>query len=148
MIFDTISNHKLYAGLGSRFQEAFELIAGNHFQKDPGRYELKGGMFYLVQSYETKPESEGFFEAHRKFIDIQFIVSGKERHDFAHVSCLKQRDPYNEEKDLLVYDGKGNTIILDKGFFAIYFPEDAHMPNLKAGSNPEKMMKVIVKIPV
>jgi YhcH/YjgK/YiaL family protein len=105
-------------------------------------------MYYLVQKYETKTESEGYFEAHRKFIDLQDIVSGKERHGYAPLSFLKQRDPYNEEKDLVIYDGKGSFLTLDEGFFAIYFPEDGHMPNIRTGTDPEKMVKVVVKIPV
>jgi YhcH/YjgK/YiaL family protein len=149
MIFDTIKNSKLYTGLGPDLKTAFEFIGNNNFKNaPPGRYPLKGGMYYNVQHYETKAESEGFFEAHRKFIDLQYIVSGKERHGYAHLSLLKQRDPYNEEKDLVVYDGKGSFFTLDEGFFAIYFPEDAHMPNIRTGADPVKMVKVVFKIPV
>ena len=149
MIFDNIKNHKLYTVLGPNFKEAFEFVTGNQFEKTaPGRYPLKGEMYYMVQNYETKPESEGFFETHRKFIDLQYVISGKECHGYAHSSLMKERDPYNEEKDMTVYDGKGSSLILEKGFFVIYFPEDAHMPNIKTGNSPEKMIKVVVKIPV
>ena len=148
MIFDTIKNYKLYSGLRTDFKEAFEFLLTNNFDKTPGRYELKNNMYYMVQNYETKNESEGFFETHRKYIDLQYIVSGKERHGFAHISLLKQRVDYDEEKDLVVYDGHGSNIILEKNFFAIYYPEDGHMPNLNPGNNPEKMIKVVVKIPV
>jgi YhcH/YjgK/YiaL family protein len=102
----------------------------------------------MVQNYETKPEPEGFFEVHRKYIDLQYVVSGKERHDFAHLSAMKQRNPYDAEKDILVLDGKGFSLVLEAGFFVIYYPEDAHMPNLRTGSEAQKMIKVVVKIPV
>ena len=148
MIFDHKNNFGLYTGLGKNFKEAFELITGDGLEKKPGRYELKNGVYYMVQSYETKPENEGFFETHRKYIDLQYIVSGKERHGVAHVSILTLRTPYDAEKDLVVYDGHGSSLILDTGFFSIYFPEDAHMPNLRVGSDPEKMAKVVAKIPV
>ena len=149
MIFDNIKNYKLYAGLNTGFREAFEFIGKTGFEKTaPGRYTLKGDVFYMVQTYETKPESDGFFEAHRKYIDLQYIVSGRERHIYANSSILKQRDPYDIEKDLVVYDGKGDSITLGKGFFAIYYPDDVHMPNLMTGENPEKMIKVVFKIPV
>ena len=149
MIYDNINNFKLYTDLGETFKEAFKFITENQFEKTaPGRYPLSGSMFYLVQNYESKPVSEGLFEAHRKFIDLQYVVSGSERHDFAHISFMKQRDAYNDEKDLTVFDGKGSGLTMEKGFFAIYFPEDVHMPNIRLNSEPEEMIKVIVKIPV
>jgi YhcH/YjgK/YiaL family protein len=148
MILDRIENSKFYAGLGSDFQAAFEFIEHTHFEKAaPGSYPLKGDMYYLLQNYETKPESEGFFETHRRYIDLQYVVHGKERHNFANSSTLKVRTPYDAGKDLVVYDGKGCTFVLNPCFFVVYFPEDAHMPNLRVDSNPEKMIKVVVKIP-
>ena len=102
MIFDSIKNFKLYSGLGKNFQEAFDFVTSNDFTKTPpGRYDLKGGMYYMVQNYETKPEPEGFFEAHRMYIDLQYVVSGRERHDFSHLSSLKQRTPYDAEKGIV-----------------------------------------------
>ena len=146
MILDNIKNFRLYTGLGPNFKEALELLANDKYKKEPGRYELSGGAFYLVQSYETKPE--GVFESHRKYIDLQFIVSGKERHDYAYLPTVKVRDPYSEEKDCALYTGAGSSFVLNSGTFAVYFPDDVHMPNLEAGSGPEKNLKVVVKIPV
>jgi YhcH/YjgK/YiaL family protein len=149
MVLDHIENSKIYTGLGSSFKEVFEFIGKNHFEKIlPGQYALKDDMYYMLQNYETKLESEGFFETHRRYIDLQYVVYGKERHDYAHFSTLKVRDPYDAGKDLVVYDGKGCGFILNQGFFVIYFPEDAHMPNLRIDNKPEKMIKVVVKIPL
>jgi YhcH/YjgK/YiaL family protein len=149
MILDRIENFKLYAGIGPEFKEVFEFIEANHFEKTaPGRYMLRGDTYYMLQNYETRPESEGFFEAHRKYIDLHYVISGRERHDYANISALNLRDTYNDEKDLVVYDGKGCGFVLNQGYFVVYFPEDAHMPNLRAGANPEKIVKMVVKIPV
>jgi len=148
MVFDSIKNYRQYTGLGTDFAKVFECISGDQIKKEPGRYELSGGIYYLVQSYETKPESEGFFEAHRKYIDVQYIAAGRELHNFTNLAGLKTREPYSEEKDVIILDGKGNGLVLETGFFAVYFPEDAHMPNLRAGVNPEKVIKVVFKIPV
>ncbi|MCL2480024.1 MAG: YhcH/YjgK/YiaL family protein [Treponema sp.] len=149
MIFDSIKNSRLYTGLGSDFKKVFEFINKTNLEnKAAGRYPLEGSVYYLVQEYETKPESEGFFEAHRKFIDLQYIARGSERHNFTNISALKLKTPYDDEKDFAAYEGQGNSLVLNRGFFAIYYPDDAHMPNLKAGSAPEKMLKVVFKIPV
>ena len=152
MIFDNIKNYELYTGGKIEFKEAFELIVNKKYEKTPGRYELNNGLFYMVQSYETKPVSEGKFEAHRKFIDLQYIADGKERHDAANISGLTVRDDYNAEKDIIFYNENAgsaccSTLILNTGFFAIYFPEDGHMPNLGISDNYENVTKVIVKIP-
>ena len=149
MIYDKLGNSGLYAGLGQDFREVFEFIGKSSPENSPpGRYDLKNGVYYMVQQYETKPVADGIFEAHRKYIDVQLIVSGRERHDFIHLSMLKEKTPYDSAKDAALYEGKGNTLILEKGFFAIYFPEDGHMPNISAGSNPEKTTKIVFKIPV
>jgi YhcH/YjgK/YiaL family protein len=149
MILDRVENSKLYEGLGPGFKEAFEFIRANHFESaGPGPYVLNGGMYYMLQNYETKPEAEGFFESHRRYIDLQYVVSGRECHHYANSSTLKVRDTYNAEKDLAVYDGKGYGFVLNQGFFVVYFPEDAHMPNIRINGNPERVIKVVVKIPV
>ena len=149
MIADTIKNYKLYTGLGDNFREAFDFINTQDSEKiPPGRYELKGSMYYMIQNFETKPESEGFFESHCKYIDLQYVIRGRERIDYNHVSALTLRDPYDEGKDMVVYDGAGYRYILNPGFFVVYFPEDAHMPNLWAAKGPEKIFKAVVKIPV
>ena len=148
MIFDNIKNYTLYTSLKADFKEALELISSNGFEKAAGRHDFKNGMYYLVQNYETKPESECFFESHRKYIDIQYIVSGKERHDVANISGLTVREDYNAEKDILKYNGAGSILLLGEGDFAVYFPEDGHKPNIMTGSEPVNMTKVIFKIPV
>jgi len=147
MIFDNIRNYELYAGGKNNLKEAFELISCKKFENLPGRYELENGLYYLVQSYETKPLSEGRFEAHRKYIDLQYIAYGKERHDAACICDLTQQDEYNSEKDIIFYNGSGSTLIINEGFFAVYFPQDAHMPNLRVGGSPEKVTKIVIKIP-
>ena len=148
MIYDNIKNYALYEGLRSEFKEVFELIKNNKFERTPGRYELNNGMFYLAQSYESKPEADCFFESHRKFIDLQYIVSGKEYHGIANISFLAPIESYNEEKDIIKYNGTGTNILLDEGYFGIYFPQDGHKPNINAGSKPVKMFKLVFKIPV
>ena len=148
MIIDSIKNYKLYAGISSNFREAFEFLASGKFSMEPGRYDLSNGMYYMHQSYETKPLSEGVFETHSKYIDLQFIVEGNERHDYTESAALKQRVAYNAEKDVTLYDGEGSSLFLKPGTFAVYFPEDGHRPNLRTGSSAEKVKKIIVKIPV
>ena len=102
MIYDSIENLKLYTGLGPNFKESYDFIMGGRYEKKAGRYDLSNGMYYMTQEYDTRPEAEGFFETHKKFIDLHYVLKGKERHDIAHVSAMKERIPYNAEKDMTV----------------------------------------------
>ena len=78
MIFDTLDNIKNYEGLG-RVYTALQFLAETDFSKvELGRYELQGDdIFYMVQQYETDPDKT-ISEAHKKYIDIQFMVDGEE----------------------------------------------------------------------
>jgi hypothetical protein len=78
MIFDTLKNIDNYKGLG-RVYTALEFLAKTDFNTmELGRYELDGdNIFYMVQSYDTDPEKT-ISEAHKKYIDIQFMVKGEE----------------------------------------------------------------------
>ena len=81
MIFDTLANAQKYYSLHSRFEDAFEFINKAISENLPvGRYELDGkNLFALVQEYTTKNPEEAKNEAHRKYIDIQCVLSGEER---------------------------------------------------------------------
>ena len=89
MIFDTLENIKNYEGLG-RVYTALEFLAKTDFsQMELGRYELDGGnILYMVQTYETDPDKT-ISEAHKKYIDIQFMVDGEEIIGVAPISCEK-----------------------------------------------------------
>jgi YhcH/YjgK/YiaL family protein len=138
----------IYGGIKSDLSRAFVFLKKLGYEnKTPGRYSLAGDTYYMVQSYDTRSESTGFFESHRQFIDIQFMVSGSERVDYAPASALTLRGDYNKEKDLQIYDGKGDTFILRPGFFAVFFPQDAHMPCLWVNKS-KPVIKVVVKVPV
>ena len=113
----------------------------------PGRYELDGiNLYVMSQEYTTKLPEQGKWEAHRRYIDLQYIVSGTERIGYAHLSRLTQGD-YNSEKDFHALSGVGDYITLSAGDFMLLFPEDAHMPGMAVG-DPVPVKKVVVKIAV
>lgn len=158
MIFDSVKNAELYSGLGADFREIFEFIKKTNLEKTPaGRYPLSGGIYYLVQEIEAKPADSGesgcVYEAHRKYIDLQYIIKGRELQKFSHLSALKEKTPYDGEKDVAFYEGPAGMTasghaVLNSGFFTVYFPEDGHIPGLGANGDPEKILKAVFKIPV
>jgi YhcH/YjgK/YiaL family protein len=114
------------------------------------KIDLGGGVFVIEQAYETKPRAEGFFESHRKYIDVQVVVAGEELMELADIDRMTVRDSYNPDRDLVTYnDHAGATLLRTKaGDAAIFYPADVHMPSLRLGSAPVLVRKAVVKVPV
>lgn len=148
MIFDNIKNKDLYASLNPGFKAAFDFIEKVMKDgKDIGKYEIDSKNVYaMVQEYEGK-EDHPKFEGHRRYIDIQFILSGKEIMDYAPVSDCKIMTEYNPEKDVEFFtcDGDSARLYAKEGDFAVFYPDDIHKPGLKA-ENGGTIKKIVVKV--
>ncbi len=149
MIFDNISNCKKYEALHSDFEKAFSFLKRADLDSlAPGRYEIDGNHVYaFVQEYETKDIENSVYEAHRKYIDIQYMLDGVENMGYSQIEKLNELAPYNEENDFLTLSGKPRLILYNPKEFFILFPEDAHMPGILHGKK-EKVRKVVVKVRV
>jgi len=124
------------------------LKAGGFNEKELGRYELlNDGTYANIEEYVTKDSS--FFEAHRKYIDIQYLAVGKE---YVRVTSLDNiisvKSPYDDLKDIEFFEKNSYTEHLLNGHnFMVLFPRDAHMPCMKADSAMH-VRKVVIKIPM
>jgi len=149
MVVDKLSNSHLYAAPGSRLAKAFEFLNRKDLATlENGKYPLDGdNVFALVQSYNTTPKEKGKFEAHRKYIDVQFVVSGDECMGYANVNNLKVTQEYNDKDDYLLAEGKPDFIRVHPGMFTIFHPQDAHIP-CSAVDQPSPVKKVVVKVAV
>ena len=114
------------------------------------KLELGAGAFAIEQVYETKTRAEGFFESHRKYIDVQVIVEGEEMMEVVDASGIAVKQDYQEERDLITYHDATNPsqLRLVAGQATIFFPVDVHMPTLRLGSAATLVRKTVVKIPV
>ena len=145
MIKDNLKYAALYESVHPLFPAAFAFLReAMKEKKEVGRYELEGGAFALVQSYDTKRAEDCKIEAHKKFIDVQCVLKGKELFGVADLSGQTMYEDKFEEKDVAFYKGEVDLLTLTDGDFAIVFPEDAHRPQQGDGSRVEK---VVVKIP-
>ena len=149
MIIDRIENAALYYPIHARFERAFKHIHQIDIETIPhGRYELDGeSMYVLVQEYNTKLKEEGKWEAHRRYIDLQYVVRGAESMGHANIHHLQQGE-YDASKDFLPLFGEGDWLKLKSGCFVLLFPEDAHMPSMAIGNTPEPAKKIVIKIAV
>ncbi|MFH1370259.1 MAG: YhcH/YjgK/YiaL family protein [Planctomycetota bacterium] len=149
MILDRIENARLYTGLHIRFPTAFEILKDTTLsQKNDGKYPLDGdNIYYTIQRYTTKPMNRGNLEAHRKYIDIQFLLSGVEFLGCAPLKGLSVAEEYNPEKDIAFFNTPKDItkIKLDPGLFCILFPDDAHLPACQL-AEPAEVRKVVIKV--
>jgi YhcH/YjgK/YiaL family protein len=114
------------------------------------RYDLDGDNLYAtVSEYITKNEEDVNFEAHKKYIDIQYVITGEEQMSIAPLSMKNEViAPYDATKDLefmTVTESKSYKAT-PEGFF-IFFPTDIHRPGVKVGDNSQ-VRKVVVKVKV
>ena len=145
MIFDRIENVNNYKGLG-RVYTALEFMAKTDFTKIPvGRYELDGdNIYYMVQQYNTNPDKT-VAEAHKKYIDIQFIVKGEEIIAVAPIQAENKLTEAKAEKDVWFYECKTQPMTLTDGDFMVLYPSDLHLPG-KAVNEPSEVLKVVIKV--
>ena len=114
-----------------------------------GRIELGHNAFATVSEYFPKDREVTLVEVHQKFIDIQYVISGKEIIDVAPVESLTVTEPYNSENDIAF--GTVPTFTELKASpdrFFILFPSEAHRPGMKDGDSKILIRKIVVKIPV
>ena len=147
MIIDTLENAERYECLHTRFKVAFHFLKNTNLAaQQEGRFEIDGDrLFVLTQTYQTKPLEGGKLEAHRKYIDIQFVVSGEEYIGYAPLTDQKPVEPFKTDKDIGFYHGDVSFTKISAGMFAIFYPNDAHLPSryLQATA-PVK--KIVIKV--
>ncbi|MGE0088288.1 MAG: YhcH/YjgK/YiaL family protein [Bacteroidales bacterium] len=148
MIYDQISNAEKYFCLHPLFEKAFQYLLKNDFLKIPaGKYQIEqDSLFALVNNYFSKSIDESFAESHKKYIDIQLVISGKERMGFGLLDDFTH-EQYDAEKDLQKHAGKLNFIDVEKNRFVLFFPNDIHMPGLQV-DKPEEIKKVVIKVAI
>ncbi len=146
MIIDVIENANLYIQINDRFKKAFDFLRNTDFLEiSTGKHELEGNEIYaIVDSYYTCLEKK-FWEAHRRYIDIQFVVNNCEQMGYAYLKQMKQITEYDQDKDLIFYEGSGSFFTVTPDTFVIFFPHDVHMPGI-AVEKPEIIKKIVIKI--
>jgi len=162
-LFGQIPLIKKQITLSAGFVTAFEYVAEILTPGSPARLRinamqagdsdkilLTGGAFAMEQVYYTKPRHKGFFESHKKYIDVQVMVEGIEGMEVSDVSHLTVSEPYLEEKDLIKYadTNMASILRLGHGAAAVFYPTDGHMPTLQLEDGPKLVRKTVVKVPV
>jgi len=147
MIVDKLANSYLYYGISEDIKKALKFFKDNNLKDlKPGEYEIdKSRVYAQVREYESKPIENGKWEAHKKYIDVQYIVSGVELIGYSNIESMSITQEYDETRDCMFLKGHGDFFTMTAGSFAIFNPTDVHIPGI-AAEQPVKIKKVIVKV--
>ncbi len=152
MIFDKMDNISDYFEELPLLKKVENFVADFNNKKLPdGTYEIDGKrVFAMIQSFRTKQQTpEMMFEAHKKYIDLQYVVNGMEKIRWAKldkVDLVEER--YSSGGDIAFYEGDAMfDFTLTKGTFLLLYPEDAHLPGLSAQKDIT-VRKIVFKIQV
>ncbi|WP_432798667.1 YhcH/YjgK/YiaL family protein [Poriferisphaera sp. WC338] len=164
MIYDHIDNISLYKNLPANLTAGLQFLKNvNPTTLKPGRNDLQGEgphapLFANFDSYTSRTTTESKYESHRRYIDIQYIISGNERIAISPTPTsesntgqpLAVTDSYNDEKDFELYDHNPDIlagtqwVILRPNHFVILYPHEAHMPCIQF-DGPTEIQKIVVK---
>ena len=149
MIIDSIKNCALYEKVNGNFAKVFEILKTLDENTEPQKIVVdEGNVWINVQKIgERPPISEMKFEEHRKFIDVHFIVHGKESFGYCDTDRVTVVIPYSEEKDIEFSEGEISKVYLSAGDFCVTYPHDAHMPSMENLSDGI-MTRAVAKIRV
>jgi YhcH/YjgK/YiaL family protein len=139
---------RLYYENQERWNKAFQFLSEQNLAElEKGRYELEGvDLFVNVDEYVTRNEEDVLFEAHKKYADIQVLISGEEKIGVLPLDATTVTVPYDEEKDIMFLTAEGeNYRDAMPGKFFLFFPEDAHRPTVKKTENSQ-VRKIVVKV--
>ncbi len=149
MILDRIENIGAYRRLGPNMAAAIDYIARTDFRAlSPGRHDVYGDRVYvMVIRGTTRPLKDITWEAHRNYIDVQYVVEGAERMGWVNLRDVQATtQPYDAQKDAALYQAQGNLLQVKAGEFVIFSPEDVHAPSVAIDDRPADVLKAVVKV--
>ena len=148
MILDVLENTHRYLTLNKGFAKAIEFLLRPDLKKLPaGKHEIDGDRVYATVSKDLgRKKEDAFLETHKKYIDIQLVLAGTDDMGWKPKSSCKQPSgEYDQKTDVQFFaDEPDAWLSTESGSFAIFFPEDAHMPLISS----ELLHKVVVKVAV
>jgi YhcH/YjgK/YiaL family protein len=136
---------KKYASLLPGIDEAFDAVNALTEYEDKKAYPLSNDNRFFIAAQSTKAPTVG--EAHRNYLDIQYVVKGKEVMGWAPLEACQPDGDFNETKDVGMFSGPYEYLTINEGMCYVAFPEDAHMPGRHLDV-PNDFVKVVVKLKV
>lgn len=146
MIIGKLDDSQRIEGLHPAFKRVFDYIKSHDMLSvSPGKIDIDGENSWInIAEPEMRDFRDADIEIHKKYIDIQVLLSGKESFGWKATRDLKaEKKAYTRENDIAFYSDKADLLFtLSPGEFVIFFPEDGHAPCIGAGN----IKKLVAKI--
>jgi YhcH/YjgK/YiaL family protein len=150
MILDVLAQHRRYLSLHLRFPAAFAWLAAADWTAiADGRHPIQGDdLFAIVESGPSKDPATRRFESHRAYLDIQVNLAGGERMGWCPAAGLPVVEDFRPDNDIRFHapPAEAAQVLVRPGWFAIFWPEDAHMPFLHPDGGQVAVRKAVLKV--
>lgn len=150
MIYSNLKNISRYYGISKNLDEAIKFLESfdqNEYE-DGSRIDIiDDDVYAFIATNNLKNDDDIFLEGHKRYADIQIVLSNSERMYYAHIDDSNPIDEYLQENDYQKYKSDKLTCInVMKNEFIIFFPEDIHGPGYIEKN--ECARKLVVKVRV
>jgi len=149
MIFDTISHLPQYLP-ADVWQDLEPFIHRLRSDVPEGKCWIREpDIFAQVSSYKTRPAHDGRFETHKRYVDVQILLTGSEKIDVTSPDALIPDTDYDDHNDIRFYKGIDTPavrLVMMPGNFALFLPHDAHCPQITPDSEVQNVKKAVIKI--
>lgn len=148
MIYDNITNSSIYKGINENLDKALDFLQSTDFSSfEPGKHDVDGDRIFInIISTQTKSVNDAFFEYHKSYLDVHFVIEGEEKILVSNVDSMINKTEFNHKDDYALQEGETQAeLILVKGKFCVVFPDDSHLP-LIANKEQRQVKKGVIKV--
>ena len=141
--------YKQYHSNKAVWDKAFRFLKETNLDTlSAGKHAIDGDNAYAsVTEGPSKQLDKTAWESHKKYIDLQYVIKGKEQIDVVNVNAATVTKPYDAVRDAANYTANGTAYIAEPGTFFLFFPQDAHRPNIIVPGY-DVVKKLVIKIKV
>lgn len=144
---DAVTFYQQYHANKAAWDKAFAFLADPGTPSlAPGKYPIAGDTVYAsITENPSKTLDQASWESHRKYIDLQYVIKGKEQISVVPLEKATVTHPYDATHDAANYTATGKDYIAVPGTFYLFFPKDVHRPNVKVDGY-DVVKKLVIKI--
>ncbi|WP_162499816.1 YhcH/YjgK/YiaL family protein [Mucilaginibacter terrigena] len=146
---NAVEFYKQYHANKAVWDKVFKFLSEQNLDTlSTGKHPIDGDNAYAsVTEAPSKELDKAGWESHRKYIDLQYVIKGKERIDFIDINKATVTKPYSDTNDAANYSAEGTQYTAEPGIFFLFFPQDVHRPNIKVDGY-DVVKKLVIKIKV
>ena len=149
IIVDKLDQADKYFDMHPEFKKVFTFLREKNLSDlSLGKHEIDGDrLFYIIQKEPGRSRSESKLEAHKKYIDIHYVIAGTDEMGWKSTADCEMVDvSYDEDKDIAFFNDEPKSWSqVPAGSFTIFFPQDAHAPMISEGEIHKIVFKVTVE---